>query len=101
VLAFLFFIDRDPILTFRLLLLFILTYLVILLIKVWFSSSRKEHLRWPQERDDKGEEMVLDPQCQSYLARNEAIFSHGYYFCSEECARIFVRRIERGYSEKS
>ncbi len=100
-LAFLFFIDRDPILTFRLLLLFILTYLVILLIKVWFSSSRKEHLRWPQERDDKGEEMVLDPQCQNYLARNESIFSYGYYFCSEECARIFVRRIERGYSEKS
>jgi len=100
-LAFLFFIDRDPILAFRLLLIFIVTYLVILLIKVCFSSSRKKHLRWPQGHDDKGEEMVLDPQCQSYLARNEAIFSHGYYFCSEECARIFVRRIERGYSEKS
>ena len=86
---------------FRLLLLFITTYLVIRLINAFFSSSRKRHLRWPQEHDDKGEEMVLDPQCQNYLARNEAIFSHGCYFCSEECARIFVRRIERGYSEKS
>ena len=86
---------------FRLLLLFIVTTLVMVLIKACFSSSRKKHLGWPQEHDDKGEEMVLDPQCQSYLARNEAIFSHGYYFCSEECARIFVRRIERGYSEKS
>jgi len=85
----------------RFLLLFILAYLVFLLIKVLFPSSSKKRLRRPQELLDKAEEMVLDPQCQSYLARNEAIFSHGYYFCSEECARIFVRRIERGYSEKS
>jgi len=88
-------------LAFRLLLLFILTYFVIRLINAFFSSSRKRHLRRPQELLDKAEEMVLDPQCQNYLARNEAIFSYGYYFCSEECARIFVRRIERGYSEKS
>ncbi len=85
----------------RFLVLFILAYLVFLLIKVFFSSSSKKRLRRPQERLDKAEEMVLDPQCQSYLTRNEAIFSHGYYFCSEECARVFVRRRERGYSEKS
>ena len=85
----------------RFLLLFILAILVLLLIKVFFSSSRKKHLRWPQERVDKGEEMVLDPQCQIYLPRNEAIFSHGYYFCSEECARLFIRTKERGCSEKS
>ena len=86
---------------FRLLLLFILTYLVIRLINVFFSSSRKTHLRRPQELLDKGEEMILDPQCQSYFSRNGAVFSHGYYFCSEECARLFARTIERGYSEKS
>ena len=86
---------------FRIFLLFILAYLVFLLIKVCFSSSSKKPLRRPQELLDKGEEMVLDPQCQSYHPRNGAIFSHGYYFCSEECARVFVGRIERGYSEKS
>ncbi len=85
----------------RFLILFILAYLVFFLIKVFFSSSRKKHLRWPQERVDKGEAMVLDPQCQIYLPRNEAIFFHGYYFCSEECARLFIRTIERGCSEKS
>jgi len=85
----------------RFLLLFILAYLVFLLINVFFSSSSKKRLRRPQELLDKGEEMVLDPQCQSYHPRNGAIFSHGYYFCSEECARVFVGRIERGYSEKS
>ncbi len=85
----------------RFLVLFILAYLVFLLIKVFFFLSSKKRLRRPQELLDKAEEMVLDPQCQSYLTRNEAIFSHGYYFCSEECARVFVRRIERGYSEKS
>ncbi len=79
----------------RFLLLFILAYLVFLLIKVFFSSSSKKRLRRPQELLDKAEEMVLDPQCQSYFTRNEAIFSHGYYFCSEECARVFVEHSEK------
>jgi len=89
------------VLAFKFLLLFILAYLVFLLIKVFFSSSSKKRLRRPQELLDKAEEMILDPQCQSYITRNEARFFHGYYFCSEECARVFVGRIERGYSEKS
>ncbi len=85
----------------RFLLLFILAYLVFLLIKVFFSSSKNKLPRSPHERVDKGEEMVLDPQCQSYLPRNGAIFSHGYYFCSKECAHLFVRTIEGGDSTKS
>lgn len=80
----------DPSLALRFLLLVILAYLVFLLIKVFLSSSGKGRLRQPQERLDKGEEMVLDPQCQSYLPKSEAIFSHGHYFCSEQCARLFV-----------
>jgi YHS domain-containing protein len=85
----------------RFLLLFILAYLVFLFIKVFFSSSKNKPPRSLHERVDKEEVMVLDPQCQSYLPRNGAIFSHGYYFCSEECAHLFVRTIEGGDSTKS
>ena len=85
----------------RFLLLFILAYLVFLLMKVFFPSSKNKPRRSPHERIDKGEEMVLDPQCQSYLPRNGAIFSHGYYFCSKECAHLFVRTIEGGDSTES
>ena len=76
----------------RFLLLVILAYLVFLLVKIFLSSSRKGRLHQPQDRLDKGEAMVLDPQCQSYLPKSEAIFSHGHYFCSEQCARLFVTR---------
>jgi YHS domain-containing protein len=34
--------------------------------------------------------MVLDPQCQSYLPKNEALVRGGNYFCSENCARAFL-----------
>jgi Prokaryotic metallothionein len=36
------------------------------------------------------EDMVLDPQCQSYLPKNEALVRGGKYFCSENCARAFL-----------
>ena len=37
-----------------------------------------------------GEEMVLDPQCRSYLPRSEAVAQSGKYFCSRECARQYL-----------
>lgn len=39
---------------------------------------------------DASEDMVLDPQCQSYLPKNEALVRDGKYFCSENCARAFL-----------
>jgi len=39
---------------------------------------------------DASEDMVLDPQCQSYLPKNEALVRGGKYFCSENCARAFL-----------
>jgi hypothetical protein len=35
--------------------------------------------------------LVLCLQCQSYVSKREAVFSHGKYFCREECARLFMR----------
>jgi len=34
--------------------------------------------------------MVLDPQCRSYLAKGEAILRSGRYFCSDECAKVYL-----------
>jgi hypothetical protein len=38
------------------------------------------------------EEMVLDPQCQSYVPKSEALLQEGNYFCSQDCARLFLSR---------
>jgi len=40
----------------------------------------------------KTDQMVLDPQCQSYVPKGEAIYQGGNYFCSRECARLFLSR---------
>jgi len=45
-----------------------------------------------RERPEKAEEMVLDPQCRSYLPKGEAIPRGGHYFCSEECAIAYLSR---------
>lgn len=41
----------------------------------------------------KGEEMVLDPQCRTYVIRERAVTRRvggtTHYFCSEACARQY------------
>ena len=37
-----------------------------------------------------GEEMVFDPQCQSYIPISDAVAQAGRYFCSRECARQYL-----------
>lgn len=44
------------------------------------------------EPNDPGEEMVFDPQCRSYVPKSDAIEKSGQYFCSQECARIYLAR---------
>jgi YHS domain-containing protein len=36
--------------------------------------------------------MVLDPQCNTYVPKSEAIARGGEFFCSEECARLYLAR---------
>ncbi|MGI0016044.1 MAG: PP0621 family protein [Nitrososphaera sp.] len=75
----------------RLLILLLLAYLVFLIINILFSSSRTTRLKRNRNPLDKGEELVLCLQCQSYVPKAEAVSSHGNYFCREECARLFMR----------
>jgi uncharacterized protein len=39
-----------------------------------------------------GEDMVFDPQCQSYIPRSDAVGQSGRFFCSRECARQYLTR---------
>ena len=74
----------------RLLLLFALAYLFFSLLKLYLSSRRRQRNLRPRGDTARAEEMVLDPQCQSYLPKGEAIFRGGHYFCSEQCARLYL-----------
>jgi hypothetical protein len=75
----------------RLLILLVLVYLIFIIINILFFSSRATGLKRTQNPLDKGEELVLCLQCQSYVPKAEAVSSHGNYFCREECARLFMR----------
>ncbi len=77
-----------------------LRFLFFLLIAYLFLSALRAYFfgrssRRPGQRRAKGrepEEMVLDPQCGSYVPRGEAFVQDGQFFCSQECARLFLSR---------
>ena len=75
----------------RFLLFFLLSYIVVSALKAYLirrsgpSSRRRSAVR-------EAEEMVFDPQCQSYVPKGEAIQQGGNYFCSRECAKLFLSR---------
>jgi uncharacterized protein len=70
----------------RLLLLFVICYIVILALKSLTAGNKAKS-------DDAvkiGEQMVLDPQCQTYVPKSDAVARQGKFFCSEECARRYL-----------
>jgi len=74
----------------RFLILFGLIYLFFTLLNLYLFRRK----RTPSPRRGGGatqaEEMVLDPQCKSYLPKSAAILRGGEYFCSDECARLYL-----------
>ena len=78
-------------LAFRLIILLLLAYLIFFIVSTFFFSSRTKRLKGSKERPDQDQELVLCLHCQSYVPKTEAVFSRGRYFCTEECARLFVR----------
>jgi hypothetical protein len=75
----------------RLLLFLLLCYLVFAALKA-LARGRKTKRADRQAFDRDGEEMVLDPQCHSYVAKSDAVLKAGQYFCSQECARVYLAR---------
>jgi YHS domain-containing protein len=80
----------------RTILLFILLVLVYQSLKVVLRSA----IRASQEKDKRarirGEEMVLDPECKTYVLKERAVArtvrGTKEYFCSEACAQKFEAR---------
>ena len=74
----------------RLLLYFLIAYVVFSALKAYLAA-RKSGKR-SGSKAPAGEEMVLDPQCQSYVPKRDAILQDGNYFCSQECAKLYLTR---------
>ncbi len=74
----------------RLLFIVLIVYIVIRAIKAYLVGTQSAKRRGSASPE--GEEMVLDPQCQTYLPKREAILQAGNYFCSQECAKLYLSR---------
>lgn len=72
----------------RLAVVFLVLYVIFLALR---SALRSRTLRSGKANELAGEEMVLDPQCRSYLPKSEAFTQSGNYFCSRECAQKYLR----------
>lgn len=70
--------------------IFLFCLLFYILYRIYFSGRRT--VPPTAKRDDitGAEEMVLDPQCKSYLPKSEAMLRAGEYFCSERCASLYL-----------
>ena len=72
----------------RLLFIILIVYIVIRAIKAYVVGTKSAKRRGSASPE--GEEMVLDPQCQTYVPKREAILQAGNYFCSQECAKLYL-----------
>jgi YHS domain-containing protein len=72
------------------LLLRLFAFVLLLFLVLWLIRSYLARSRGSLGRSPRGDEMVLDPQCQSYIPKREAIEAAGSYFCSRECAERFL-----------
>jgi len=59
-------------------------------IRAYFNNRRAG--RRPASVSAEGEDMVQDPQCLSYLPKSDAISQAGKYFCSKDCANLYLTR---------
>ena len=81
----------------RFLLLLFLFFLVYRLVKGLLINREDSKSSLPESSSQIGsKEMVKDPQCNTYIPKDEAISyrirGQSYYFCSKECAQRFKER---------
>lgn len=79
----------------RAFLVFVLFLLVYHAIKTLFRSAVDAYGRPEDSRRLPGEEMVLDPQCRTYIVKDRSVARRingaTVYFCSAECADKYER----------
>lgn len=81
----------------RVLLIIILLIVAYQAAKTVFRSARDAYHRGePRPPRVPGEEMVLDPQCRTYVVKDRAVSRRAEgatrYFCSDSCADAYARR---------
>ncbi len=70
--------------------LFVFFLLFYLFYRIYFSGRRTARPAAKRASADAAEEMVLDPQCKSYLPKSDAMRRGDQYFCSERCASLYL-----------
>jgi len=75
----------------RLVVVFFIFYVIFAALRSIVSRGKTAGSGKLQSEPD-GEDMVLDPQCQSYVPKSNAVAQSGRYFCSRECARLYLSR---------
>jgi len=80
----------------RSLLVFALLFIVYQALKTVFSSARKEYHKEDRQTRIMGDEIVLDPECRTYVVKDRAVTRNIRgtisYFCSDTCARHYEDR---------
>jgi hypothetical protein len=75
----------------RLIVFLLICYGLVIVIRSLIGRGRNGAATRLKRQAD-GEDMVLDPQCRSYVPKSAAVIPSGRYFCSQECARRYLTR---------
>lgn len=77
----------------RAILIFILLFLVYQSVKVVFRTAMRNAQGNDERSRLRGEDMVLDPECRTYVLKERAVTRSArgakQYFCSEACAQKY------------
>jgi len=82
----------------RILLLFLIIFLIYSVLKTVVRSAVKGYHEEGKGRSRKilGDEMVLDPECHTYVVKDRAVTRHIQgtltHFCSDACARRYEEK---------
>jgi hypothetical protein len=74
----------------RLIVFLLIAYVVYSLLKPYLLSRKTKASQQPPASDEV--DMVFDPQCQSYLPKKDAVSQGDKFFCSQECAKLYLSR---------
>ena len=80
----------------RLLLFALLFFIGYTIYDLFFRALAGRQKTPPKEKTSRGEDMVRDPQCGTYVPRGDAvektIKGEKYYFCSRECRDAYLQK---------
>ena len=74
----------------RLLLVLLICYIVITALKSIATPRGTRSADRKKKFAEDSEDMVLDPQCQSYIPKASAVVESGKFFCSRDCAQRYL-----------